>query len=686
MENNNNLKNSLLKNDNIGNQNDLNNDKNDISEINVQSDINMNEMPYNYINEYIIMEDINKIEKKIINEIECDKDNNESKIIENIKEENKDNKNPKAERNYINKENIEIKNDIVGEENENNCELKIDNKIEKENIDRHEINNNIKCEKKINIMKEKKDYIGLVKDIDNVKDNENINNKNNIDLDIDDNIENGSNIGTEKNNIIKSENLTESDINSNMENEKNNQIEKLDNLQNENEIKDSYEFKKKVNNNIKEANNDINIENFNMNSINNYNLNINKYNNEKESIKINNDYISNYELTKNIGLSNIGNTCYMNSFLQILLHTPSFLPKLKLLYKNNIEENTLIYNLIKLSEYPKNTKYLYEIKKIISKTYPKYGAFTQNDTQNFAIDFIDTMINEIKNEISYTSSSSQQEDNNLLNKENKEIKIKKYKKFISDIEKIGQKTFIEDLFSFIEYSIKYKDKIDINKITFNLLLNIELTFPVNKIKNTYSLDQLLQNKYYSNYNLNVKEKEVKIETNKKEQFSFFNNFSYLIYTIFHCFEKGDKEKVGEKENNQINLIDINKNILSNNFSEIKLLKSLSKILSLPNILIISFDRRIEGKDLISSYVSFNEKLEMKNYIDKDLYNINFGTIYQLFAINIRQGSTVYSGHCYSYVKIENKWVCFNDTSAHYENPKYCLNSVVGLYYIKDNVN
>jgi len=46
----------------------------------------------------------------------------------------------------------------------------------------------------------------------------------------------------------------------------------------------------------------------------------------------------------------------MNSFLQILLHTPSFLPKQKFLYKNNIEENALIYNLIKLSEYLKNAQ------------------------------------------------------------------------------------------------------------------------------------------------------------------------------------------------------------------------------------------------------------------------------------------------------------------------------------------
>ena len=54
--------------------------------------------------------------------------------------------------------------------------------------------------------------------------------------------------------------------------------------------------------------------------------------------------------------------------------------------------------------------------------------------------------------------------------------------------------------------------------------------------------------------------------------------------------------------------------------------------------------------------------------------------------NIRQGSTIHSGHCYSYVKVDNDWICFNDSYAHQENPTYSLDAVVGLYYVKNNLN
>jgi hypothetical protein len=299
------------------------------------------------------------------------------------------------------------------------------------------------------------------------------------------------------------------------------------------------------------------------------------------------------------------------------------------------------------------------------------------------------MINEIKNEISESESSSQQADNKL-NIEDKIIKMKKFNKFISDYEKLGEKTLMEEFFTFIDYSIKYKNNfIDMNKIIYNSLLNIELTFPSNSRKNSFSLYELLNNKYQNN-NLNnnkIVDEKVKINNNnnKKQSSSFFSYFSGFLYTLFNCWNKDGEQK--EEEENQSQTITSNfqkeiKNTIVNEFYDIK---SISKIATLPHILIISLNRGIEGKPLVSFNVSFDDVLELKDYIDQDLYDIKLGTTFKLFGINIRQGSTIHSGHCYSYVKVDNDWICFNDSYAHYENPVYSLNTVVGLYYIKNNL-
>ena len=321
----------------------------------------------------------------------------------------------------------------------------------------------------------------------------------------------------------------------------------------------------------------------------------------------------------------------------------------------------------------------------MSKINENYGIFTQYDTQIFAIDFIDTLINEIKNEVSESESSSQHVENKL-NISDKAIKMKKFNKFISDYEKLGEKTIIEEFFSFIDYSIKFKNNfIDMNKITYNSLLNIELTFPSNSEKNSYSLYELLDNKYQNN-NINkiIEEKtDININNNKDKSSSFISYFSGLFYTIFSCCKKEEEdEEENEIQTTKSNLHkDIN-SIIVNEFCEIK---SLSKIVTLPNILIISINRGIEGKPLASYNVSFDDALELKDYIDKDLYDIKLGTTYKLYAINVRQGSTIHSGHCYSYVKVDNDWVCFNDSYAHCEKPFYSMSAVVGLYYMKDNL-
>jgi hypothetical protein len=411
-----------------------------------------------------------------------------------------------------------------------------------------------------------------------------------------------------------------------------------------------------------------------------------------------NNKVLNYELTQNIGFINIGNTCYMNSFLQILLHTPNFLPKIKELYYNKVNENTLIYNLIKLSEYPHDRKYLKEIKKIIAKTFPKYGEYVQNDTQNFAIDFIDTMINEIKIETSFMSESIDKDDNmEIINiNDNISYKTKKYREFLSDFEKSGEKTFIEDLFLFFESKIRYNGKlIEKNKARFDLSLNVELTFNISDLKDNYTLYELLDIKY-NNFNTIFKETEILEENKSKENSTkkkkentnwfckYFKHFfgTINIFGIFNsCISDNDicKEENNNKKIN-IELVQTGYSIMNNEKS-----KEISNITFLPRILIISFVRGIEGQNLISSSISFEEEIDLKNYVEKDLFENNLGTKYKLYAINIREGYTKSSGHCYSYVKVKNEWICFNDISTHKEIPSFNSRTVAGLYYINKDI-
>lgn len=490
-------------------------------------------------------------------------------------------------------------------------------------------------------------------------------------------------------------------LNDNLLLKENKKVDNGNNLiDNNNKDKIINEFSKELNiqDKNKESDDEINKNQIQTNDIENMIKNDNNNINKLSSNFNGTHKVSNYELTQNIGFNNIGHTCYMNSFLQILLHTPNFLPKIKELYYNKVNENTLIYNLIKLSEYPYDSRYLKEIKKTIAKTFPKYGEYAQNDTQNFAIDFIDTMINEIKEETSFMSESNDKDDNTeiITINDNISYKIKKYKAFLSDFEKSGEKTFIEDLFLFYESKIRYNGElIEKNKIRFDLSLNVELTFNIKDLKDNYTLYELLDIKY-NNFNRIFKEKdiieEIKNEKNlneiPKENPNFFckyfKNFleTINIFGIFNsCIIDNDfhQEEINKEK---INIyIDQPKNSIKN----LEKPKEIAKITYLPRILIISFVRGIEGQDLISSSISFNEEIDVKNYVEKDLFDNNLGTKYKLYAINVRDGYTKSSGHCYSYVKVKNEWICYNDTSAHKENPSFNLNNVAGLYYINKDI-
>lgn len=174
------------------------------------------------------------------------------------------------------------------------------------------------------------------------------------------------------------------------------------------------------------------------------------------------------------GFTNIGNSCYINSFLQILFHCPGFFEELK-----GENTNGLLNALINLKKDPDNDyKYLKSIKNYMAKVNSIYGTANQGDSQMFGKHLIDEIIKCLKGENSFYSDYD-------INSDRKEDK---YNNFIDLNNEIG----LEKMFLINE--IKYKYNPDVTKISFNNIIDIELFFPTNN-REKYSLNYLLKLKY-----------------------------------------------------------------------------------------------------------------------------------------------------------------------------------------------
>lgn len=110
----------------------------------------------------------------------------------------------------------------------------------------------------------------------------------------------------------------------------------------------------------------------------------------------------------------------------------------------------------------------------------------------------------------------------------------------------------------------------------------------------------------------------------------------------------------------------------------------SKLVSLPNILIISINRALNNEKINNCLIEYGEILDLKNYIDNDLYNdFNKKTTYHLYSINECFHSMRYSHYVCS-IKIGDKWFFFDDNK--FVEERAFVNSsnfVVGLFYIRD---
>ncbi len=108
------------------------------------------------------------------------------------------------------------------------------------------------------------------------------------------------------------------------------------------------------------------------------------------------------------------------------------------------------------------------------------------------------------------------------------------------------------------------------------------------------------------------------------------------------------------------------------------IKEDTKIIKIPDILIFTLERYQGPTNKVM--IEPDKKLEMKDYIDNAL-NIE-NTEYQLFAINIRFGSTANYGHEICQVNRDGKWYEINDRyGKEIENISH-FDSSYGLFYRK----
>jgi ubiquitin C-terminal hydrolase len=157
---------------------------------------------------------------------------------------------------------------------------------------------------------------------------------------------------------------------------------------------------------------------------------------------------------------------------------------------------------------------------------------------------------------------------------------------------------------------------------------------------------------------------------KNEDFSF----SYFIDQNIYLDEINEKSYFSKVLFENIGKM----NYLSMNCKQCKqeiIIKEDIKFIKLPEILIFTLERYNEKMNNIE--IIPDEIINMNNYLDNSVHLTN--TKYELFAINIRFGSSRDNGHEMCQVKRNGQWYEINDIKIYKKTRDYNSNSY-GLFY------
>ena len=344
----------------------------------------------------------------------------------------------------------------------------------------------------------------------------------------------------------------------------------------------------------------------------------------KKKIIDKNDYLN--IIYNEIGMINLGNTCFINSCLQVLIHCPLFIHKFFDKYNSMKKEEAVIshyfYDVCTSMVNTINTQEKYiditNFKSVFGTKHQIFEGYLQNDSQEFCRIFLEdlsTELNEIKNKALYKELTYSLQ-------RTKTYKDKEYAKNFTEREK----SIITEIF-YSQIITTFTCKCHFNNYSFQKLLDFPLLLP----KNIQQVDITSLLKGYC-----------QVETIDFER---------------KC-ENCNKIEKHQKE---------------------------IKISSPPEILILSLQRIDPSTQKKNEcIVTFPDVLDIKEFIDHECKH-DSETIYNLFSVINHKGNMDY-GHYFSYIKFYKKedWYLFNDSSVKkLEKKPESFPYAYALFYIKD---
>jgi len=332
------------------------------------------------------------------------------------------------------------------------------------------------------------------------------------------------------------------------------------------------------------------------------------------------------------GLSNVGNSCYINSCMQLLSHTYELNDFLNNLNKNKINNNidsTILIEWNNLREmiWAENCTiapwgFIKAVQSVAKKkNIELFTGYSQNDVTEFLLFIIDCLHSSLKREVNMSIQG------NIQN---------------------GVDTLANDCYIMMQNMYKKE---------YSEIINIFYGISVTQIK-SFETEEVLSRKCepFSILTLSLPE----------------NNKPTTIFECLNIYSKNEEmtddnawfnEKTNKKE-------DVKKNIIFWN---------------LPNVLIIELKRFNNSNRKIRTIVNTElENMDLSNYVcgyNADEY------IYDLFGVGNHMGS-VLGGHYTANIKNSNgKWYSFNDTNVN----TISVNKVITehtycLFYRKKNKN